>query len=243
MKKTLTHIIIYVNIVFISIFVISFCAVTIYSTEIGNYFRVRINNDLASTLGAPIDLVAKALANPKIHFVLDAKTIDILNDEIGLYIHDPVAYVTSVTDKDDTFDKKLEKMMESATPTKKAFLEKIVSWRGRIRDHFDEAFFGVRAYLQVFLATNIFASLFIFLVLQNTSPERQGYLLAPYIFSAIIVVSTLLFIDQDWFYSFARSEFPVSSYPTSMALVFIFVYLNVMKIQKLPAYSPPKDIA
>jgi len=223
----LRAVLLWVQILFISLFLAALVASFFTVDLIKEKSRDAVTEKVVHSLTAKVAFAEEVLNSKAAPTFLAPYQIDTLRDEIARYKNDPFAYVEAMT-KDETTSRVTPPQTAGSSPLQKSLMEKVVSWKMSIKHYFDKTFEGLVIDLRIFLLSNVIAlAVGAFVGIRTRLLGDDGMLLN-IILTGVVALSSLFYIDKNWFFTILLNNYSGYGYPFTVLLMTGWLYYHAL---------------
>jgi len=213
-----------------------------WKSEIKDLARDFINERIEPKATFAVDLGEELLRSPKVRNYLGEDQLHVAATEIALYRQDPQAYIQSLTDDSRPGGEQPSRESVAAKPIVENIAAKVISWKQSINRYFNEVFEKIILDLRIFSSTNIVAFIWaLWLSAKNGAIDSVPYWIASAILTGSILYSSMMYIDQNWFFTILLDSFMGIAYPIAIAIMFGYILYRYSEIRSLSCPRPPAD--
>jgi hypothetical protein len=151
---------------------------------------------------------------PGVKLVLDDEQIQTANREVAAYRNDPQGYIANLVAGNPP---------AAAAPGPKAALkDKVLHWKGRVREYFDKTLDRLLRDLRIFFGSNLAAALAAFALAWGARADRlRGLLLVCGLLLASVAFSTYMYVDGLSYFKILFNSYMGWWYPVVLAVTFL----------------------
>lgn len=221
MKKIL----ITIQLLFIAVFSVAFIASFFVVDSIKANSRALITDIVVAKVSSKIALSEELLNSKAASIYLADYQRETIVEEINSFKLSPYDYVESLT-LNESESIESPSPLKSKNPLKNALFKKIFGWKKELKNYFNKAFSGLIIDIRIFIASNVIALVIAAIACYKQAALGRDSLIVSAILTGVIALSTLSYVDQNWFFTILLNNYYGYGYLLGILLTTAWLYFE-----------------
>ncbi len=199
--------------------------------DIQDKSRDQITEKVVQSISSKLTFAEEVLNSKAASNYLKDYQIETIREEINSYKSDPSSYVESVV-QDESKSEVIPPLLASKNPLKNLLLEKIFSWKKNLKNYFNKTFDHLVFDIRLFITSNIVALLGAAFACYRQSTLGKDAIAISTILTIAIALSSIGYLDQNWFYSILLNSYAGYGYPLTILSTTAYIYYQYYKNER-----------
>ncbi len=214
-----------IQITFIVIFTIAFILSFFVVDSLKVQSKTAVTEKVISFVSSKISIAEELLNSKATSKYLADYQIEAIFDEINQFKNNPKDYIEAIT-LDGSKTNILPPKVSDSNPLKNMLMKKIFSWKTSIKGYFKNIFDGLIFDIRAFLISNFIALVIGAFISFNNQLLGKETIIVNTILTSVVVLSSLLYINQDWFFTILLNSYNGYGYLLFVFLMTVWLYYH-----------------